>query len=105
MRYEYKVVAEFDLFTPPSIWQKPAARMKQYAAALEDAFNRMARDGWQLVHSHKEPWSGGNFFIFQREIIEEPPSERSTAIRENLPSGRKNEFIFQSDRNCQQTQE
>jgi len=89
MPFEYRVCDAFELFKTPSIWQKPAARAKQYAAALEDALNRMASEGWQLADSHKEPWSGITYFIFQRESLQGQSSERSTGIREMQGSARK----------------
>lgn len=67
MAVEYKVLGEFELITTPSFWQRPVSRMKQYSAALEEAFNRMASLGWRLVTSHKEPWSGMTCFTFERE--------------------------------------
>jgi hypothetical protein len=79
--YEYRVIAERELVKSPSVWQSPSARAKQYAAALEGALSRMGDEGWQLVESHKEPWSGNVYFIFQRESLQEQSSERCIGIR------------------------
>lgn len=35
MRFEYRVIGSMDLVLPPSIWQWPTARAKQFAAAVE----------------------------------------------------------------------
>lgn len=81
MAIEYKVIAEFDLFKTPSIWQLPASRMKQYAAEIEEAFNRMSSCGWRLVTSHKEPWSGVTYFTFEREAPKGQGSAQIMATR------------------------
>jgi hypothetical protein len=79
MSFEYRVLGLTELFAPPSVWQLPATRAKQYAVALQGALNRMADEGWRLVESHKEPWSGAIYFIFQRERVQE--REQVGAIR------------------------
>jgi hypothetical protein len=79
MLFEYRVLSLTELFAPPSVWQLPATRARQYAVALQDALNRMAAEGWRLVESHKEPWSGASYFIFQRERGQE--QEQVSAIR------------------------
>jgi hypothetical protein len=56
--------------------------VKQYATRLEEALNRLGNDGWQFVESHKEPWSGMIYFIFQRETVKEEAGEQNTGIAE-----------------------
>jgi hypothetical protein len=71
MSTEYKVVLSTELVQPPSILQSPAARIKQFTVALEDALNDMAAEGWDLVDSSKEPWSGALLFVFRRARLRE----------------------------------
>lgn len=66
MFFNYQVIPEFELFKAPSIWQGHVARAKQFSAALADALNKMASEGWRLVTSYKEPFFGITYFTFER---------------------------------------
>lgn len=88
MAIEYKVIAEFDLFQYPSIFQSLRSRAKQFAAAVEEALNRMASSGWRLVTTQKDLWSGITYFTFERESHKAQAVAPSTAIREKQASGR-----------------
>lgn len=79
MLFEYRVISQTELVTMPSLWKTFGARAKHYAIALQDALNRMTDEGWQLVDSHKEPWSGENYFVFQRERTQESFSANRSA--------------------------
>lgn len=75
MHYEYRVIPSDELMATPSVWQFPATRAREYAATLQEALSRMADNGWRLVESHKEPWSGSVVFIFEREVRDERASD------------------------------
>jgi hypothetical protein len=95
MPVEYRVVSAETLTEAVSLWQMPAARSRAYAAELQSALNRMAEDGWRLVESHKEPWSGALLFVFEREaageqrVARERHEEHRNGIRPAKPGARE----------------
>ena len=52
MAPEFKVLQVTELVEIPSIWQLGSTRFKKFAEALEEALNRMAKEGWVFVGSH-----------------------------------------------------
>jgi hypothetical protein len=81
MRWEYKVLLTTETVNAPNFWQLPSTRSKQFAAAMENTFNRMSEDGWEYVDSYYA-LSEVNL-IFRRQTTSEskkPPPE--TGIKE-----------------------
>ena len=71
MTPEFKVLQVTELVGVPSIWQSGVAREKEFAAGLQEALNRMGKEGWIFVGSHTPTVLGSNlasgFLIFRRE--------------------------------------
>jgi hypothetical protein len=89
MPFEYRVIGEADVVKAPSVWQLPASRARQYAAALQDVLNTMASDGWELVGTHKEIWSGFGYVIFRCELPQDHGGELHNGIKTAHPGAMK----------------
>jgi hypothetical protein len=81
MPFEYRVVPAANLASLPALYQDPGSRLQQYGADTQDAFNRMAAEGWDLVGNFAEPISGVVLFVFRRECATNPATGIKPADR------------------------
>jgi hypothetical protein len=61
----FKVVRAQDLIELPSYWQLTSTKEAKCAESLEDALNRMSREGWHFVSTFGG--MGSAYLIFQSD--------------------------------------